>query len=156
MLLYIRIANTSDISYLKELFKNTILSINTNNYTKEEANDWASCGNDDLHWQKLISELYFIVAENELHQIVGFSSIDQEGYLHSMFVHSDFQKLGVATFFYKGIEAYAVNSNIHKITSEVSITARPFFEKQGFKVDATQKRKANKLYLTNYRMSKVL
>lgn len=156
MLLYIRIANTSDISYLKELFKNTILSINTNNYTKEEANDWASCGNDDLHWQKLISELYFIVAENELHQIVGFSSIDQEGYLHSMFVHSDFQKLGVATFLYKGIEAYAVNSNTHKITSEVSITARPFFEKQGFKVDATQKRKANKLYLTNYRMSKIL
>lgn len=156
MLLYIRIANTSDISYLKELFKNTILSINTNNYTKEEANDWASCGNDDLHWQKLISELYFIVAENELHQTVGFSSIDQEGYLHSMFVHSNFQKLGVATFLYKAIEAYAVNSNIHKITSEVSITARPFFEKQGFKVDATQKRKANKLYLTNHRMSKVL
>ena len=39
MLLYMRIANTSDISYLKELLKNTLLSINTKNHTKEEAND---------------------------------------------------------------------------------------------------------------------
>ena len=43
-----------------------------------------------------------------------------------------------------------------KITSEVSITARPFFEKHGYKVVKEQKAKANRLYLTNYVMKKEL
>lgn len=41
-----------------------------------------------------------------------------------------------------------------RLTSEVSITAKPFFEKQGFQVDEEQKRKANQMCLTNYKMSK--
>lgn len=43
---------------------------------------------------------------------------------------------------------------VKRLTSEVSITAKPFFEKQGFQVDEEQKRKANQMCLTNYKMSK--
>lgn len=39
---------------------------------------------------------------------------------------------------------------IMRITSEVSLTARPFFEKRGYIVEVEQKRKANQLYLTNF------
>ena len=57
---------------------------------------------------------------------------------------------------YDYLEHYAIGKGFEKLTSEVSITAKPFFEKQGFRVDAEQKRKANKLFLTNYKMSKEL
>lgn len=41
-----------------------------------------------------------------------------------------------------------------RITSEVSLTARPFFEKKGYIVEEEQKRKANQLSLTNFWMAK--
>lgn len=44
-----------------------------------------------------------------------------------MFIHKDFQGKGVATLLLNEIERYAVAAGITRITSEVSITARPFF-----------------------------
>ena len=41
-----------------------------------------------------------------------------------------------------------------RIMSEVSLTARPFFEKRGYIVEKEQKRKANLLSLTNFWMAK--
>lgn len=78
----------------------------------------------------MIKTHYFIVAVNQQSQIVGFSSITSQGYLHSMFVHKDFQGKGIATMLLEEIERYAITAGIMRITSEVSLTARPFFEKR--------------------------
>ena len=82
--------------------------------------------------------------------------ITPQGYLHSMFIHADFQGKGIATMLLEEIERYAIKEGIMRITSEVSITARPFFEKQGYIVEVEQKRRANQLCLTNYWMAKNL
>ena len=71
-----------------------------------------------------------------------------------MFVHKDFQGKGIATMLLEEIERYAITSGIMRITSEVSLTARPFFEKKGYVVEEEQKRKANQLSLTNIWMAK--
>lgn len=73
-----------------------------------------------------------------------------------MFVHKDFQGKGIATILLNEIERYATTRGIMRITSEVSLTARPFFEKRGYIVEVEQKRKANQLYLTNFWMEKRL
>lgn len=146
----------ADIPELKQLYKDTVLTINRKDYTAEEVEDWASCGDDNQHLLELINTLHFILVENDDGDMVGFAAISDEGYLHSLFVHKDYQRQGIATLLYKTVEELAQHRQIAKITSEVSITARPFFEKQGFIVDEEQRRKANKLYLTNYKMSKVL
>ena len=125
----IRQAQQSDAVALKELFQNTVLVINRRDY-------------------------YFVVAVNQQSQIVGFSSITPQGYLHSMFVHKDFQGEGIATMLLEEIERYAITAGITRITSEVSLTARPFFEKKGYVVEKEQKRKANQLSLTNFLMAK--
>ena len=52
------------------------------------------------------------------------------------------------------IERYAITAGIMRITSEVSLTARPFFEKKGYIVKEEQKRKANQLSLTNFWMAR--
>lgn len=104
----------------------------------------------------MIKTHYFIVAVNRQSEIVGFSSITPQGYLHSMFIHKDFQGKGVATLLLNEIERYVVAVGITRITSEVSITARPFFEKRGYIVEVEQKRRANQLSLTNYWMVKSL
>ena len=48
------------------------------------------------------------------------------------------------------MELYGVT----EITSEVSLTAKPFFEQKGYKVVKSQKCRANQLELTNFVMCK--
>ena len=152
----IRIAQPADVLELKDLFQDTVLNINRRDYSKAEVEDWASYGNDLSHIKGMIKTHYFIVATNQQSQIVGFSSITHQGYLHSMFIHKDFQGKGIATILLNEIERYATARGIMRITSEVSLTARPFFEKRDYIVEKEQKRKANQLSLTNFWMAKKL
>ena len=151
----IRIALNTDIEEIQSLYRNTVLVINRRDYSQAEVEDWASCGDDPSKIEGMKTH-YFIVAVNRQSEIVGFSSITPQGYLHSMFIHKDFQGKGVATLLLNEIERYAVAAGITRITSEVSITARPFFEKRGYIVEVEQKRRANQLSLTNYWMAKSL
>ena len=150
----IRVALQSDTVELKQLFQNTVLAINRRDYSQAEVEDWASCGDNLANIKDMIKTHYFIVAVNQQSEIVGFSSITPQGYLHSMFVHKDFQGKGIAIMLLNEIEQYAITNGIVRITSEVSLTARPFFEKRGYIVEKEQKRKANQLSLTNFWMAK--
>lgn len=150
----IRVALQSDTVELKQVFQNTVLAINRRDYSQAEVEDWASCGDNLANIKDMIKTHYFIVAVNQQSEIVGFSSITPQGYLHSMFVHKDFQGKGIATVLLNEIEQYAITNGIVRITSEVSLTARPFFEKRGYIVEEEQKRKANQLSLTNFWMAK--
>ncbi|NMA74347.1 MAG: GNAT family N-acetyltransferase [Bacteroidales bacterium] len=152
----IRSATLSDIPELKKLYTDTVMSVNLKDYSIEEVEDWASCGDDRMQWHRLFSEQHFFVAENERSEIVGFASINDSGYIHSLFVHKDFQHQGIATLLYNTLERHAREKGAERVSSEVSITARPFFERQGFIVDEEQRRRANQLYLINYKMSKKL
>lgn len=44
----IRIAQQSDSAELRDLYKNTVLVVNRRDYSQDEVEDWASCG-DDLY-----------------------------------------------------------------------------------------------------------
>ena len=150
----IRAALQSDAVELKKLFQNTVLAINRRDDSQAEVEDWASCGDDLSNIEDMIKIHYFIVAINQQSEIVGFSSITPQGYLHSMFVHTDFQGEGIATMLLNEIEQYAITNGIIRITSEVRSTAPPFLDKKGYIVEEEQKRKANQLSLTNFWMAK--
>ena len=153
----IRTATAKDIPELRELFRSTVLTVNAKDYTPEETADWASCGDSTAHWEKLLVGLHFFTASDENGRIIGFSSIRHDGYLHSLFVHKDWQGKGVASALLSETEIYAIRKlGATEITSEVSITARPFFEKQGYTAVKEQKAQANRLKLTNYVMTKAL
>ena len=150
----IRRLAAQDIPEMRKLFRATVLTVNSKDYTKEEVEDWASCGDTVEHWKELLAKNNYIGALDGQGGIVGFSSMNAEGYLHSMFVHKDWQGKGVATLLLSEVEKIARRYGVHKISVEVSVTARPFFEKHGYKVVKEQKAKANRLYLTNYVMEK--
>lgn len=150
----IRRLAAQDIPEMRKLFRATVLTVNSKDYTKEEVEDWASCGDSVEHWKELLAKNDYIGALDGQGGIVGFSSMNAEGYLHSMFVHKDWQGKGVATLLLSEVEKIARRYGVHKISVEVSVTARPFFEKHGYKVVKEQKAKANRLYLANYVMEK--
>lgn len=149
-------AQITDVEQIRDLFCNTVRSVNSRDYCQAEVEDWASCGDDLTKLKSMIGTHYFVVARNDENRIIGFSSITPEGYLHSMFVDRDFQNVGVATALLSEVEQYAHDKDIAALSSDVSKTARAFFENKGYVVRTEQQHKANHLYLTNYKMVKNL
>lgn len=45
---------------MQELFRSTVLNVNIRHYTKEEVEDWASCGDSVEHLKELLSYNHFI------------------------------------------------------------------------------------------------
>ena len=154
--LSIRPLTEQDIPEMQVLFRATVLHVNCKDYTKEEVEDWASCANSAEHWKKLLAKNDYVGALDGQVYIIGFSSMNSDGYLHSMFVHKDCQHKGVASFLLLEVEKMAHRYGVSKISVEASITSCQFFEKRGYKVVKEQKAKANRLYLTNYIMEKTL
>lgn len=156
MVITIRNAGFDDTDELRTLFKDTVTHVNTKDYTAEETADWAACGDDDAHWHRLMGEYRFMTAEDGHSRIVGFTSVDDNGHLHSMFTHKDFLRQGIASALLEAAESHARGHGATRMTAEVSITARPFFEKRGYTVTAGQRVKAKNMYMTNFRMEKRL
>lgn len=139
----------SDCRELAELFYNTVHTVNAADYNNEQLNAWAT-GRVDLEaWNKSLQEHYSIVAvDNGI--IVGFGDIDQTGYLDRLYVHADYQGRGIATAICNKLE----QSVSGKIVTHASVTAKPFFEKRGYKVIKEQGVERQGVFLTNYVMEK--
>ena len=131
------------------MFFQTVHSVNAKDYTKEQLDVWATGTVDLKEWDKSFTEHYTVVAiDNNI--IVGFGDIDKTGYLDRLYVHADYQGKGVATAICNRLEQ-AVQG---KITTHASITAKPFFEKRGYKVVKEQQVERQGIYLINFCMEK--
>ncbi len=151
----IRQATKADISAISHLFKETILHVNKKDYNEKQVTIWASGYDDYEKWKTKIADQYFILAEVD-EQAAGFTSITKKGYLDYMFVSHLHQGKGVATALVQAIEEYALKNKMAEITSDVSITAKPFFASKGFAVVKEQQVLLKGVYFTNYKMKKVL
>lgn len=142
--------NTSDCEIMAKLFYQTVHNVNAKDYTKEQLDAWAT-GNVNLkEWDKSFSEHFTIVAvKNGI--IVGFGDIDKNGFLDKLYVHKDYQGQGVASAICDELEREAGEE---KIITNASITAKPFFEKRGYKAVKEQQVIRKGIPLTNYVMEK--
>lgn len=150
----IRRAAQKDIAAIRQLFTETILSVNTADYSRGQAQCWASKGEGDEVWKERIATQYFIVAEED-NVITGFAALKSGGYLNSLFVHKDRQRMGVASALLAEVERHAAGQEMESITADVSITAKPFFLKKGYRVLQRQVVDIG-MEMTNYRMTKLL
>ncbi|PSL44843.1 putative acetyltransferase [Chitinophaga niastensis] len=154
--MHLRTASLQDTEQLKTLYQGTITHINSRHYNAEQISAWAATGDKTTSLQKKINEQYFYVAETPDGLITGFASLENDGELDMMYVHKDFQGNGIATMLINGIFEKAVELGLQQLTAYVSITARPFFEKQGFVVVAEQEVMIGEVVLINYEMRKEL
>lgn len=145
----IRNYKPSDCKEMAELFYHTIHTVNAKDYTEEQLNVWATGQVDLEKWNQSFLEHYSIVAVDG-DRITGFGDIDETGYLDRLYVHADHQNQCVATAICDALEQTAPGN----ITTHASITARPFFEKRGYKVIKEQQVERQGIFLTNFVMEK--
>ncbi len=151
----IRMYKSEDCREIVELFYNTVHSINSRDYSLEQLDVWAPKEIDIALWDKSLSQHYSIVAE-ENGVIIGFGDLDAIGYLDRLYVHKDYQGIGVATTISNELENYAQENHISIVTTNASITAKPFFKKRGYEVVKEQFIERNGQFLKNFIMKKVL
>lgn len=145
----IRAYQPVDCKTLTELFYNTVHMVNAKDYTKEQLDAWATGTVDLEKWNQSLEEHFSLVALDG-EKIIGFGDIDDTGYLDRLFVHSDYQGKGVATAICNQLEQ-SVQGNI---ITHASITAKPFFEKRGYKVVKERQVERKGVLLTNFIMEK--
>ena len=144
-----------DCKSVYELFYNTIHSVNAADYNVAQLNAWAPKDMDLEQWNKRLRRNdYAVVAEKD-GVIVGIGTADDIGYFDLLYVHKDYQRMGVATLISNNLERYICGKGSKTITTDASITARPFFEKRGYIVLAEQNLECRGQYLTNYKMQKI-
>ena len=143
----IRQATIDDIPEITSLFRNTIININSRDYSDKQIKVWASGADDIEKWEKRINNDYFIVAEAN-NQIIGFSYLTKGNYLDGLFVHKDYQRKTIASKLLRIMESRASINGFDVIKSDVSITALPFFDSHYYEVEKKQKKSFKGLVLS--------
>ena len=78
--------------------------------------------------------------------IVGFADLADDGYLDRLYVHKDYQGQGIATALCDALPRARL--------THASLTARPFFEKRGWRVERAQQVERHGVKLTNFVMTR--
>jgi len=92
---------------------------------------------------------FVVTRENK---IIAYADIQVDGYIDHFYCHHEFQGLGIGRMLFATLEKTAKQNNIVKMYSNVSITARPFFEAMGFIVEKEQFIKVGDQQLKNFGM----
>ncbi|NMH26835.1 GNAT family N-acetyltransferase [Flavobacterium silvaticum] len=138
---------------MKQLYVDTIRSVCSNDYSKEELEVWSSSSQKTERWQEMMATQFVLLAEIN-NQIVGFASLKESNYIDFFYIHKDFQGKGIAKQLLLKIEQQAKENGSHLLSSDISITAKPFFEKHDFIALKEQYNVRENVVLVNYKMEK--
>lgn len=143
-----------DVQALANIYFNTIHRVNIAHYTQEQVDAWApQLSLETEGWAKKFSRTKPIVAVVG-DAVVGFAEFELNGHIDCFYIHHDWIRKGVGTVLINEVFSRAKRQNTSRIFVEVSITAKPFFERQGFITLTEQTVLIRGVELINYKMEK--
>ncbi|HHT9776948.1 TPA: GNAT family N-acetyltransferase, partial [Legionella pneumophila] len=141
---YIRAYKLGDEAEIYQLFYDTVHHINCKDYTEEQLDTWAPRNPDLSSWANSLSKNHsFVAIHAESSRIIGFADLEENGCLNRGYVHKDYQGQGIGKSLLLARENRARELGIKQLFSEVSITAKPFFEKCGYTIIKEQTKVLN-------------
>ena len=149
----IRSATESDIEGIVELCRNSILITCCGDYNSAQLDAWAFNGFTNQKLSKSLSETKIFLTEDD-YGLIGIGSLAEKQYLDLLYIHHDRQGNGFGQKLLHFLESIVIRKGSKYITSYVSITAKSFFQKNGYKVLHEQQVNVGNQLLTNFEMKK--
>ncbi|MGF1754155.1 GNAT family N-acetyltransferase [Vibrio makurazakiensis] len=151
----IRDYTEADSAALWEVFFHTVRNVNVRDYSQIQVEAWAPTDFDPVLWKSRMDRITPYVAEiNGV--AVGYADLQLDGMIDHFFCHFEYQGKSVGKALMSYIVAEAEKKGIVRLFSEVSHTARPFYEHFGFAVVEQQSIEVRGQALTNFIMERRL
>jgi putative acetyltransferase len=144
-----------DAEPICRLFYETVRMVNLGDYSPEQVRAWAPEVPDPDAWHGRMSGRHTLVAD-EGGEVVGFAEWEEDGHLDMLYCRPDAIGRSVGSGLYAAVEERARGLGVGRITTEASITARPFFVRHGFRVLRQNTVLREGIELTNFSMEKGL
>lgn len=133
----VRQYESRDLSGVTETYTASVRILAASHYSPEQLAAWAPMPPDETRWRERLVPLHTLVAE-AAGRVAGFASYTHAGYLDFLFTHPDFARRGVAGRLYQRVESALLAVGAPAVTAHVSLADRPFFDRQGFHLDAEE------------------
>ncbi|MEQ1757284.1 MAG: GNAT family N-acetyltransferase [Vicinamibacterales bacterium] len=151
----IRPFREGDAPALWRVFYSAIRQTAAKDYTPEQIVAWAPTEFDAAKWAERMRGIQPFVAEQD-GAIVGYADVQANGYIDHFFVSPTVVRQGVGSRLMQSIHDRAAVQGFERLFSDVSLTARPFYERWGFSVEEARTLTVAGVMLDNFRMSKAL
>ena len=134
------------------VFRRAIQQTAGRDYSAEQVAVWASHDIDALdEWTAQRGAQITQVAELD-GAVVGFTDVDDNGYIDMLYVDPAFGRRGVATALLRWAISTAHGRGATELSTHARVTARAIFEANGFAVVEKQHPMHRGVTFTNYRM----
>jgi putative acetyltransferase len=151
----VRLFEERDAEQIAQLFHDTVREINIRDYSSNQVRAWAPDNIYFRDWVKVCSSRFTYIA-HIMDTIVGFGELEANGHIDCFYCHKNYQGCGVGKQIYRALETKAVELSLNRLFVEVSITAKPFFQRMGFSVVQKQEVTCRGESFVNYVMEKFL
>ena len=140
---------------LKEVYFDSICSIDENIYSKEHKLAWAcqAWENNEFEKSLLIGMGFKLICNNE---IIGFATRYPENRLSLLYIRGKFKRKGFGTMILDSVERDALQSGINKLKTEASLISYKLLLKKNWKIDCKEKVNIKGLIFERFKMSKIL
>ena len=140
---------------LKEVYFDSISSIDENIYSKEHKFAWACQAWENSEFEKsLLKGIGSKLICNR--KIIGFATRYPENRLSLLYVRGDFKRRGLGTLILNSIERDAFEKGINKLNTEASLISYKLLLKRKWEIDRKENININGLIFERYKMFKNL
>jgi putative acetyltransferase len=121
----------ADAPLLREILRDSIEELTSDDYTEPQQEAWASVADDAENFREKLSRQLTLVATLE-GSPVGFASLEGKDKIDMLYVHPAATGQGVGAMLVDALEKLAGSRGAARLAVDASDSARGFFEKRGY------------------------
>ncbi len=149
----IRRFRESDAVQLARLHRSTIRAVNKKDYPAKQIKAWSGRVSARRHRKYSRQRVKFVAIENG--RLVGFAEYKDDEIM-GLYVHKDYMKRGIGKRLLVRVERHAYSKGIRVLKCTSTVTARLFYERNGYRTIRKTKHAIGRYKLSVYRMRKRL
>ena len=151
----IRPFHPDDVDALRAVFVSSVHGLTAGEYSAEQRAAWAPTDYDHAAWAERMLAMQPLVGERD-GRIVGYAGLLLSGYIDHFYVAAEAARCGIGSALMQRIHELAAERAMESLFSDVSLTARPFFERWSFTVERPQTVVVRGVEFVNFRMRHVM